>query len=76
MAAGDPAYVIPTQACHSLLSVMPTSLLLSVLTFVFCSLLVVLGAFPSPLRFRVVLMKEAYVAYITQYPEYWCFKTY
>ena len=37
MAAGDPAYAIPNQASRTLLSVMPTFLLLSVSAFSFSS---------------------------------------
>ena len=59
------------RACRSLSSVMPTFLLLSVLAFVLLPHLGVLGTFPSPLPFLFVVRKEAYVAYIFQYPECW-----
>ena len=49
MAAGDPAFVIPTQACRSLLSVMPTFLLLSVVAFFFSPVLVLGTYVPFPL---------------------------
>ena len=70
MSAGDPACVIPIQGLFPFVSHAHV-LLLSALAFVLFPHLDVLGTFPSPLRFLFVVRKEAYVAYMFQYPEYW-----